>query len=133
MLPTTTARGIDRALHALRLGGPYQRRLDRHALGPPVRTASTAAAKRASTQSAQRSRSVRRPGRTKARISTRVAPFSMRRRQRRQRARPVGAALIVYVLGRCWKPRPRILSLYASSSSTRSRVTSSLLSVAVDR
>ena len=37
MLPTTTfTRGIDRALHALRLGGPYQRRLDRHALGPPV-------------------------------------------------------------------------------------------------
>ena len=36
MLPTTTARGIDRALHAQRLGGPYQRRLDRHALGPPV-------------------------------------------------------------------------------------------------
>ena len=36
MLPTTTARGIDRALHAKRLGGPYQRRLDRHALGPPV-------------------------------------------------------------------------------------------------
>ena len=37
MLPTTTfTRGIDRALHAQRLGGPYQRRLDRHALGPPV-------------------------------------------------------------------------------------------------
>ena len=36
MLPTTTARGIGRALHAPRLGGPYQRRLDRHALGPPV-------------------------------------------------------------------------------------------------
>ena len=36
MLPTTTARGIDRALHAQRLGGPYQFRLDRHALGPPV-------------------------------------------------------------------------------------------------
>ena len=36
MLPTTTARGIDRALHAQRLGGPCQCRLDRHALGPPV-------------------------------------------------------------------------------------------------
>ena len=37
MPPTTTfTRGIDRALHALRLGGPCQRRLDRHALGPPV-------------------------------------------------------------------------------------------------
>jgi len=36
MLPTTFTRGIDRALHAQRLGGPYQRRLDRHALGPPV-------------------------------------------------------------------------------------------------
>jgi len=30
MLPTTFTRGIDRALHLLRLGGPYQRRLDRH-------------------------------------------------------------------------------------------------------
>ena len=36
MLPTTTARGIGRALHAPRLGGPHQRRLDGHALGPPV-------------------------------------------------------------------------------------------------
>ena len=31
----------------------------------------------------------------------------------------VGAELIMYVLGCCWKPRPRILSLYASSSSTK--------------
>ena len=34
--PTPAARGIDRVSHAQRLGGPYQRRIDRHALGPPV-------------------------------------------------------------------------------------------------
>eukprot|EP00964_Phaeocystis_antarctica_P139753 scaffold104561_cov66-Phaeocystis_antarctica.AAC.1 len=52
----------------------------------------------------QRMSSVYRPGRTKAQTSSRASPLGMQRRQRRHRARPVGAALMRYVLFFCLKP-----------------------------
>ena len=47
----------------------------------------------------QRSRRVYLPGLTKTHTSSRVSPFEIKFRHRRQRPRPVGAALILYVLG----------------------------------
>ena len=52
----------------------------------------------------QRMSSVYLPGRTKAQTSSRASPLGMQRRQRRHRARPVGAALMRYVLFLCLKP-----------------------------
>ena len=52
----------------------------------------------------QRKSSVYRPGLTKAQTSSRVSPFAMTDRHRRQRARPDGAALMRYVDFSCLKP-----------------------------
>ena len=52
----------------------------------------------------QRKSRVYRPGLTKAQTSSRVSPFAMTVRHRRQRPRPDGAALMRYVLFFCLKP-----------------------------
>ena len=52
----------------------------------------------------QRKSKVYRPGLTKAQASSRVSPLAMTARHRRQRPRPVGAALMRYVLFLCLKP-----------------------------
>ena len=52
----------------------------------------------------QRKSRVYRPGLTKAQTSSRVSPFAMTARHRRQRPRPDGAALMRYVLFFCLKP-----------------------------
>ena len=52
----------------------------------------------------QRKRRVFRPGLTKAQTSSRVSPLAMTARHRRQRARPDGDTLILYVDFSCLKP-----------------------------
>ena len=52
----------------------------------------------------QRKSKVYRPGLTKTQTSSRASPLGMTARHRRQRPRPVGAALMRYVLFLCLKP-----------------------------